>query len=142
MLVFVPIFFFASEYAQISLGQVGRPAGVFLLYFFLGFVIAAQIAGRMMDRGGAKRPVVIGCILAAVGFYLWAGQVTSLDFGSQQWYVILVRRGYRGDARAGQYRRRQPRLAALLRRGHRHHPDSPQLRRRARHRHPRKCAGD
>ncbi len=89
MLVFVPIFFFASEYAQISLGDSAGSAGVFLLYFFLGFVIAAQIAGRMMDRGGAKRPVVIGCILAAVGFYEWAGHVTSLDFGSQQWFVIL-----------------------------------------------------
>ena len=89
MLVFVPIFFFASEYAQISLGKSSTETGVFLLYFFLGFVIAAQIAGRMMDRGGAKRPVVIGCILAAVGFYAWAGKVTSLDFGSQEWYIIL-----------------------------------------------------
>ncbi len=89
MLVFVPIFFFASEYAQISLGKSSTETGLFLLYFFLGFVIAAQIAGRMMDRGGAKRPVVIGCIVAAVGFYLWAGQVTSLDFGSQVWYIIL-----------------------------------------------------
>ena len=44
--------------------SASRPsdAGLFLLYFFLGFVIAAQIGGRMLDRGGAKRPVVIGCI--------------------------------------------------------------------------------
>ena len=33
MLVFVPIFFFASEYAQISLGASAR-RGLFLLYFF------------------------------------------------------------------------------------------------------------
>ena len=33
-----------------------------LLYFFLGFVIAAQIGGRMLDRVGAKRPVVLGCV--------------------------------------------------------------------------------
>ena len=89
MLVFIPIFFFASEYAQIALGKSATDAGVFLWLFFIGFVIAAQIGGRMLDRGGAKRPVVLGCILAAVGFYLWAGQVTSLDLGSQQWYIIL-----------------------------------------------------
>ena len=43
----------------------------------------------MLDRAGAKRPVVIGCALAAVGFDLWAGKVTQLSFSSQQWYVVL-----------------------------------------------------
>ena len=32
---------------------------------------------------------MIGCTLAAVGFFLWAGQVTKLDFASQQWFIIL-----------------------------------------------------
>jgi EmrB/QacA subfamily drug resistance transporter len=89
MMAFVPVFFFASEYAQISLGKSASGAGLFLLYFFLGFVVAAQIGGRMLDRVGAKRPVVIGCVLAAVGFSLWAGNVTQLDFGSQVWYVVI-----------------------------------------------------
>jgi EmrB/QacA subfamily drug resistance transporter len=93
MLAFVPVFFFASEYAQISLGKTASEAGLFLLYFFIGFVIAAQIGGRMLDRGGAKRPVVLGCILAAVGFSLWAGKVTGLSFHSQQWYIILAGAG-------------------------------------------------
>ena len=84
MLAFVPAFFFASEYAQISLGKTASETGLFLLYFFIGFVVAAQIGGRMLDRGGAKRPVVPGCILAAVGFYLWAGKVTGLSFHTQQ----------------------------------------------------------
>ena len=43
----------------------------------------------MLDRRGAKMPVTIGCTLAAVGFYLWAGKVSQLDFGSQQWPIIL-----------------------------------------------------
>ena len=69
----------------------GRP--VVLLYFFIGFVVAAQIGGRMLDRVGAKRPVVLGCALGAVGFWLWAGKVTGLDFSSQQWYIILAGAG-------------------------------------------------
>ncbi len=93
MMAFVPVFFFASEYAQISLGKSASGAGLFLLYFFLGFVVAAQIGGRMLDRVGAKRPVVIGCVLAAVGFSLWAGKVTELDFGSQVWFIVLAGAG-------------------------------------------------
>jgi len=89
MLVFVPVFFFASEYAQISLGKSASEAGLYILYFFIGFVIAAQIGGRMLDRRGAKRPVVLGCAIGAVGFALWAGKVTSLSFNSQVWYIIL-----------------------------------------------------
>ncbi len=92
-LVFIPVFFFASEYAQIALGKTPSEASLVLLYFFLGFVIAAQIGGRMLDRRGAKRPVVLGCALGAVGFWLWAGKVTGLDFGSQQWYIILAGAG-------------------------------------------------
>jgi EmrB/QacA subfamily drug resistance transporter len=93
MLVFVPLFFFASEYAQISLAKSASGAGLYLLYFFLGFVIASQIGGRMLDRGGAKRPVVWGCALAAVGFFLLAGKVTDLDFGSQTWSIVLAGAG-------------------------------------------------
>jgi EmrB/QacA subfamily drug resistance transporter len=93
MLVFIPVFFFASEYAQIALGDTASQAGVFLLYFFIGFVVTAQIGGRILDRSGAKRPVVIGCVLAAVGFYLWAGHVTRLTFGAQSWDIIIAGAG-------------------------------------------------
>jgi len=89
MLVFVPVFFFGSEYAQIALGKTAQQAGLVLLYFFLGFVVTAQIGGRILDRRGAKRPVVIGCALAAVGFYRWAGQVTHLNFSTQTWDIII-----------------------------------------------------
>ena len=92
-LVFIPTFFFASEYAEISLAKSASSASLVLLYFFLGFVVAAQIGGRMLDRVGAKRPVVLGCALAAVGYALWAGKVTDLSLGSQVWYVVLAGAG-------------------------------------------------
>lgn len=93
MLVFIPAFFFASEYAQISLAKSASGASLVLLYFFLGFVVAAQIGGRMLDRVGAKRPVVVGCVLAAVGFDLWAGKVTNLQLGPQVWCIVLAGAG-------------------------------------------------
>jgi EmrB/QacA subfamily drug resistance transporter len=88
-LVFIPVFFFASEYAQISLGKSASSASLVLLYFFLGFVVAAQLGGRLLDRVGAKRPVVLGCGLAAAGLWLWATHLTDLDLAKQIWFVIL-----------------------------------------------------
>ncbi len=89
MLAFVPLFFFASEYAEIALGESASQTGLYILYFFLGFAGASQIGGRMLDRIGARRPVVLGCAIAAVGFYLWAGRLTELHLGSQIWFIVL-----------------------------------------------------
>ena len=93
MMAFIPIFFFASEYAQISLHKSASEAGVFLLWFFLGFVVAAQIGGRMLDREGAKRAVILGCAVAAVGFGLWGSKAMTLSFGKQQIWVIVAGSG-------------------------------------------------
>ena len=77
MMVYLPVFFFASEYAQVSLGKSASEAGLFILFFFMGFVVAAQIGGGILDRRGAKPAVVLGCALAAAGFELWAGKSRS-----------------------------------------------------------------
>ncbi|MEZ0068044.1 EmrB/QacA subfamily drug resistance transporter [Streptacidiphilus sp. MAP12-20] len=93
MAVFLPMFFFASEYAALSLGQNAQQAGLTLLYFFLGFMVTAQIGGRMLDRVGAKRPVVAGAVIAAVGFYLWASKMPSLNLSTLTWYIVLAGAG-------------------------------------------------
>ena len=93
MMAFIPVFFFASEYAQISLHKTASQAGLFLLYFFVGFVVLAQVGGRMLDREGAKRAVVIGCAIAAVGFGIWASKATTLSFSKQQIWVIVAGAG-------------------------------------------------
>jgi EmrB/QacA subfamily drug resistance transporter len=92
-MAFIPVFFFASTYGQISLGEKATNSSLLILYFFIGFVIAAQIGGRMLDRIGAKRPVVLGCALAAVGFFLWAGQVTKLQSGPLVIWIIVAGAG-------------------------------------------------
>ena len=90
MMVFIPVFFFTSVYGQIALGEKATTASLLILYFFPGFVVCAQLGGRMLDRGGAKRPVVLGCVLAAVGFFLWAGKATTLHSGSQVAYIVIA----------------------------------------------------
>jgi len=93
MMAFIPIFFFASLYGQISLGLKATSASLLIFYFFIGFVSAAQVGGRMLDRIGAKRPVVVGCALAAVGYFLWASKVTGLREGSQVIWILVAGAG-------------------------------------------------
>jgi EmrB/QacA subfamily drug resistance transporter len=89
LMAFVPLFFFASVYSQISLGQSASGAGLYLLIFFGGFVVAAQIGGRMLDSGGARRPVILGCVIGVIGFAFWARSLTTLE-QSHQWYWIVL----------------------------------------------------
>ena len=93
MMAFIPVFFFAALYGQIALAEKATTSSLLILYFFLGFVVCAQIGGRMLDRAGAKRPVVLGCALAAVGFGLWASKATDLHVGSQVIYIVMAGAG-------------------------------------------------
>ena len=89
MAVFIPVFFFASMYAQISLGWSSSNAGLYLLLFFSGFAPAAQVGGRILDKQGAKPAVVLGCAVAAVGFAFWASRMTELSENAQ-WIAIII----------------------------------------------------
>ena len=90
MICFIPLFFFASLYAQIGLGDGASEAGLYLLIFFAGFAIATQVGGRILDKRGAKPAVVPGAIIAAVGFYLWAGTLPDLDENDQWHWIVMV----------------------------------------------------
>lgn len=89
MMVFVPICFFASTYAQISLAQSASEAGLFLLVFFGGFGIASQWGGAMLDKVGARPAMVLGGAVGAVGLFLWARAIPDLEFGTQ-WYWLAM----------------------------------------------------
>ncbi len=91
-IVFVPFFFFSSVYAQVSLGLSSSKAGEYILYFFLGFVVTSQIGGRLLDKRGARLPIVLGAALGAVGFYLLAGKLTDLSL-SAQWVDVMLAGG-------------------------------------------------
>ena len=93
MIAFVPVFFFASVYSQVSLDYSAQNAGLYLLTFFAGFAPGAQVGGRMLDSGGAKKPMVIGAALSTVGFALWAGKLTDLSLGSQWIYIVMAGAG-------------------------------------------------
>jgi EmrB/QacA subfamily drug resistance transporter len=93
MMAFIPVFFFAALYGQIALAEKATTSSLLILYFFLGFVVCAQVGGRMLDRIGAKRPVVLGSVLAAVGFGLWASHATDLHAGAQVPWIVIAGAG-------------------------------------------------
>ncbi|MGW1610052.1 MFS transporter [Streptomyces sp. NPDC002285] len=93
MLAFVPLFFFASVYAQVCLSASPNQAALFLLYFFAGFAIASQWGGRILDKQGARPALKIGCVLGCVGFALWAGKLTDLSMHDQWPYAALAGAG-------------------------------------------------
>ena len=43
-----------------------------------------------LDERGARPAVVLGCAVAAVGFWLWGSQLPDLDFGNQWYYLALA----------------------------------------------------
>ncbi len=91
--VFVPLFFFASLYAQVGLEQSASEAGLYLLIFFGGFASAAQLGGRLLDQRGARVAVVPGCLLAALGLALWAWRLPDLDLNDQWYFIVLTGAG-------------------------------------------------
>ncbi|MET0967292.1 MAG: MFS transporter [Nakamurella sp.] len=93
MVAFVPVFFFASVYSQVSLGYNSNNAGLYLLVFFAGFAPAAQFGGRILDSRGAKPAIILGSALGAAGFGLWAWKLTDLSLGAQWWAIVIAGAG-------------------------------------------------
>ena len=90
MVAFIPLFLFAAEYAQISLGRTASNAGFVILWFFLGFAPGSQVGGRLLDRVGVRRPVIFGAAIASGGFFWWSTLTSSLHMGTQTWAIILT----------------------------------------------------
>lgn len=89
---FLPLFFFASVYAQVVLGDNAGKTGLYILVIFIGFAVATQLGGRILDRRGARPVAIVGSALGAVGFYLWAGQLHH-GLGSQWPWIIAAGAG-------------------------------------------------
>ena len=89
---FLPLFFFASVYAQVVLGDNAGKTGLYILVIFIGFASASQIGGRILDRRGARPDAVAGSALGVVGFYFWAERLQD-GLGSQWPWIILAGAG-------------------------------------------------
>ena len=94
MISFIPLFFFASMYAQISLGESAsetRPLPADLLRRLRD----RHAVGRQDPRqsGAPGRRWSPGCAIAAVGFALWAHALPDLSVGDQWHYIVMAGAG-------------------------------------------------
>jgi len=92
-MAFVPVFFFLSVYAQAALGYSAQESGLFLMWFFLGFVIAAQVGGALLDSRGSKPPMLLGGLIGAVGYTGWAINADSLSAGAVSPWIVVAGAG-------------------------------------------------
>ena len=47
----------------------------------------------MLDRGGARRPLILGSALSAVGFFLWSAKVHDYSLSAQWPYIVMAAAG-------------------------------------------------
>jgi fucose permease len=47
----------------------------------------------MLDKVGARQPIVLGCAVAAVGFWLWGESLDELAVGDQWYYIVIAGAG-------------------------------------------------
>jgi EmrB/QacA subfamily drug resistance transporter len=90
---FVPLFFFASVYAQAVLHDSAADTGLYLGIFFLGFATASQVGGRILDARGARPAAIAGSAIAVAGFVLWAGALPGAQLSTQWYWVALTGAG-------------------------------------------------
>jgi EmrB/QacA subfamily drug resistance transporter len=90
---FVPVFYFASIYAQVGLGWESSNAGLYLLIFFGGFAPGVQLGGRWLDKGEARKAAVWGGVIGAAGFFCWAARLQGLSENSQWPWILLAGAG-------------------------------------------------
>ncbi len=90
---FVPLFFFASVYGQAVLHEDAASTGLYLGIFFLGFAIASQFGGRILDARGARPAAIAGSAIAVAGYLLWANALTDAHLATQWYWVAMTGAG-------------------------------------------------
>lgn len=66
---------FMSDWMQAGLGFTPPQAGAALMPMLVPVIVVVQFAGRMYDRVGVRRPVLVGTALAAIGLALEASAI-------------------------------------------------------------------
>ncbi len=91
--VYVPFCYFASVYAQVSLGKTPVSAGFYILFFFIGVLSAAQVGGRILDKRSAWPAVVGGSAISAFGLAMLARSLDDLSISGEWLWVIFAGAG-------------------------------------------------
>ena len=73
--------FFIPNFAQIVLGENAFVAGCILLPGCLLGALLAPVSGRLLDRFGARRPILLGCFFVLCSVSLFYGYISHATAG-------------------------------------------------------------
>lgn len=76
---------FVARYAQQVLNLSPTITGMLMILPTLAQVVVAPIAGKMLDKGGPRRPVALGVALLVVGLVL-----LGFGFPAQNIWIVLI----------------------------------------------------
>jgi EmrB/QacA subfamily drug resistance transporter len=83
------LYFFPLNLIQVQ-GYTATAAGAALLPFILIMFVLSRWAGTLVDRFGSKLPLIVGPVIAAVGFSLFALPGIEADYWSAFFPAVVV----------------------------------------------------
>ncbi len=89
------IFFFTALYVQVVITQTAYQTALDFLPMAVALILGSALTGPWVGRMGARMPMVVGCVLAAIGIFATSATLSPRStFGTIGWTLALAGLGF------------------------------------------------